>query len=79
MQTGSAEDGVKNTPADPMHEHQLCCMPAMVQPRLPSSGLVRCQTSLKASGAAFTSSRNWPEKRTLANARLASVLTPILG
>jgi hypothetical protein len=41
-------------------------MPATAQPRLPSTGLARCQTSSKASGAAPSVSRMAPWKRTLA-------------
>lgn len=42
-----------------------CSIPAMAQSRLASCGRTRCQTSLKAVGAAPFSSMTWPSKRTL--------------
>ena len=52
--------------------HCNCWMPATTQPPLPSRGLARCQTSLKASAAASRDSRIKPSKRTLATYCLPS-------
>src|SRR5262249_7121881 len=54
---------------------ESCSMPAISQPTLPFTGLVRCHTSAKGVGAAPACSRIWPVNLTLAQCASPSVTT----